>query len=101
MKYILALAAGASIALSTTAGAAGLFFPGAVHRSGIERVQAAPGTGGLHSKERRSSKAQPGPQQRPNRQRPDDDGERSNNAPPNVPDPPGCVFHKGPLDLIV
>jgi hypothetical protein len=100
MKCFVALAAGAGIALTTSAGAADFSVPGAVQRSGIERVQAAPGTNGLHSKER-GSKAQPGQRQRQDRQRPDDDGERSNNTPPNAPDPPGCVFRKGPLNLIV
>jgi hypothetical protein len=51
MKWTLAVAAGASLALTTPAGAAAMLFAGSVPRSGIERVQAGPGTGGLRSKD--------------------------------------------------
>jgi hypothetical protein len=102
MKRTLAVAAGASLALTTPAGAAVMLFAGSVPRSGIERVQAGPGTGGLRSKDQRNPKALPGQPQRRDRQRPDDnEGERSNNAPANPPDPPTCVFRNGPLDLII
>lgn len=101
MKCSWALAVGASIAVSVPVGATALVLPGSVQRSGIERVQASPGTDGVRSKEQRNSKTEPRRDQRRDRQRRDGDGERSNNAPPNPPDPPGCVFRKGPLDLIV
>jgi len=102
MKCTLAIVAGAGLALTTPAGAAAILFPGSVQRSGIERVQAGPGTGGLHSKDQRNSKARPGQPPRRDRQHPDDnEGERSNNAPANPPDPPTCVFRNGPLDLII
>lgn len=31
----------------------------------------------------------------------DDDGAGSDQAPPDTAQPPGCIFQKGPLDLIV
>lgn len=115
MKIVFGVA-GCAVALGLPAVAAPHFVPlVAAQRFGIERTQADPdigkrdeahpgqgagqgtdqdGKAGSHARHR-------DPQLDPDDDE-DDDGANSNGAPsPNPAEPPGCVFRKGPLDLIV
>lgn len=68
-------------------------------RFAIEQVQI--GAGAVqHRRQPRPDADQQRPRHQPPVERKDEDDARSNNGPPAA-DPPGCVYRKGPLELIV
>jgi hypothetical protein len=92
-------------ALSVPAVAGSTFVQRPVDRAGIERVQAGDETD--QRRLRVAQTAKPGSQsqhhQRQHDRRKKKDGKAGPNGDPtpNIPEPPGCVFRKGPLNLLV
>lgn len=68
-------------------------------RFAIEQVEADAGTA-QHRRPSGRGAGQERPRHQPPRERQNEDDARSNNAPP-AQNPPGCVYRKAPLELIV
>jgi hypothetical protein len=105
MRFVFGIAAGVTV-LSLSAAASALVSGIVTGRSGMERVQAEAGTGVPGSGTERRAKAgpkrhhsRPSPSERHNE---DNGGAGPNvNPPPDAMEPPGCIYRKEPLGLIV
>jgi hypothetical protein len=71
------------------------------HRSGIERTQSSSAGGRSYSEKKAEGRGAGQPRQRRGNRQQENGGGRSNEAPRPPHDPPGCLYRKGPLDLIV
>ena len=106
MRFVFGIAAGV-MALGLPVAASALVSGIVTGRSGIERVQAEAGTTGVPgSGTERRAKAGPKrhhPQPSPSKRRNEDnDGAGPDvNPSPDAMEPPGCIYRKEPLGLIV
>jgi hypothetical protein len=108
MRFALGIAAGVVIFGLPTGAATIADAETVIGRSGIERVQSDAGKKSPGSDPQRRAKAAPeGQAHRPpaeDRRNEDDDEDRSGsdgNPAPDALQPPGCVFQKAPLELLV
>lgn len=105
MRFAFGIAASAMV-LGWPVAASAWMFGTVAGRSGIERVQAEAGMGVPGSGTERRAKAAPKRhhrQQPPSERRNDDDGGAGSNVnpSPDAMEPPGCIYRKEPLGLIV
>ena len=105
MRFVFGIAAGVMV-LGPTDAASALASGIVTERSGIERVQAEAGTGVPGSGTERRAKAGPKrhhPRPSPSERRNEDNGGAGPNVnpPPDAMEPPGCIYRKEPLGLIV
>lgn len=105
MRFVFGIVAWA-VVLSLPAAASTSVAGTVAGRSGIERVQAEAGTGVPGSGTERRAKAGPKRHHRqppPSERRNDDDGGAGSNVDPSpdAMEPPGCIYRKEPLELIV
>jgi hypothetical protein len=102
MRFVFGIAAGVTV-LSLPAAAPALVSGIVTARSGIERIQVEAGTSVPGSGTERRAKAGPKrhhPQPAPSKRHNGDNGGAGPNN-PSPDEPPGCIYRKEPLGLIV